>query len=285
MILNDYIELTKPKINAMVLITTVLGFYLAKDGIYDWFLLLYLIIGAGLVCAGSGVLNQYIEREYDGQMVRTKTRPIPRGSISASQALSFGVVLTIAGLIILCLKVNLLTAFLSLLTSFLYIVVYTPMKRLSWLNTSIGSIPGALPPVGGWAAATGNLEPMAWVLFLIMFVWQHPHFYAIAWMCRKDYAQGGYKMLTEEKDGLKKMFRQIVVCCLLIVFITMIPFFTGRLGLFYFMGAMVIGFVQYIFGQEFAVTRDHLSARNLLMATVFYLPALFLVIVLDQWIF
>lgn len=191
-IISAYVELTKPRILGLVLITATLGFYLGGDGISSWERLAYLWIGCGCVGAGSSALNHYLEREFDSKMLRTCRRPIPSGKISPAHALNFGIVLTLLGVVILYIKVNILTAFLSLLTAFLYIMVYTPMKRVSWLNTAVGAVPGGIPPLGGWAAATGTLNFDAGMLFLILFLWQQPHFYAIAWMCREDYARAGF---------------------------------------------------------------------------------------------
>ncbi|MDO8580308.1 MAG: heme o synthase, partial [Candidatus Omnitrophota bacterium] len=230
---SAYLELTKPRILSLVLVTTALGFFLGGKGVFSWGTLIYLLIGASGVCAGSGVLNQYLERDVDCLMLRTQKRPLPTGIISPSEALSFGIILILAGLIVLCLKVNLLTAFLGILTAFLYVLVYTPLKKISWLNTTIGSIPGAIPPMGGWAAATNNLDLGAWVLFFILFLWQHPHFYAIAWMCKEDYKRAGFKMLpVVDPDGIST-FRQIIIYSLILIPVSLVPSFIGISGKIY----------------------------------------------------
>ena len=190
--INAYISMTKPNIALSVLITTVWGFYFAKGGIYDVSLLFWTLFGTALSCGGSSVLNQYLERDVDALMQRTKYRAIPTGMVSPNNALYFGIVLVLTGVFTLIIKVNLLTAFLCLLTAFLYVLVYTPMKRLSWLNTTIGAIPGALPTIGGWAAASNSIEPGAWILFFILFTWQHPHFFAISWMYKEDYKKAAF---------------------------------------------------------------------------------------------
>ncbi len=280
-VLNAYIELMKPSILTLVLVTTTLGFYLGGHGISSWSLLTYLLIGAACVCGGSGVLNHYLERDIDCKMVRTRNRPIPSGIISAANALSFGILLTLIGLTILYIKVNLLTAFLSLLTSFLYIIVYTPMKRISWLNTTIGSIPGAIPPMGGWAAATGNIDLGAWIIFLILFLWQHPHFYAIAWMFKEDYKLGGFKMLpVVEPDG-KSTFNQILLYSIILIPVSLLPTLIGLSGYIYFAGALIAGVLLFIVGRNLTMTKSLIDARKLLKATVFYLPILLLLIVID----
>ena len=175
----------------MVLVSTIIGFVMGSTTDLDWIRLLWTLIGTGLTAAGAGALNHYLERNYDMLMDRTKNRPIPSGILTPGEALMFGIILVLVGSAGLVIKINVLTGFISLLTAFLYILVYTPMKRITWLNTSIGSIPGAIPPLGGWAATTGSLDLGAWILFGILYLWQHPHFYAIAWMCRDDYKKAG----------------------------------------------------------------------------------------------
>lgn len=280
-ILSAYLELTKPRINLLVLITTVLGFYLGGKGIVSFERLFFLLTGAGTVCAGSSVLNHYLERDYDSKMLRTRNRPLPAGIIQPIHALNFGVLLVLFGLAVLYFKVNLLTAFLSLLTTFLYVLVYTPMKRLSWLNTTIGSIPGALPPMGGWAAATGTIDAGAWVLFLIMFFWQHPHFFAIAWMCREDYERGGFKMLPVVEPNGKSTFIQITYFSILLILASILPALMGMSGPVYLAGALAAGYALFISGRDFTYSRSTADAKKLLKATVFYLPVLLLLIVVD----
>ncbi|MEE3135960.1 MAG: heme o synthase, partial [Candidatus Neomarinimicrobiota bacterium] len=207
--LSVYLELSKLNILSLVLVATFLGYYLGNMGIGSWEKLLFTLLGTSLTAAGSGALNHYQEREPDSLMKRTKNRPLPAGLISPLHVLLYGVFMVISGSILLVWKVNFLTGFLSLLTAFLYVIVYTPLKRITWLNTSIGSIPGALPIIGGWTAATGEIGTMAWILFGIMYLWQHPHFYAIAWMCKDDYREANFKMLpVVEPDG-NRTIRQI----------------------------------------------------------------------------
>lgn len=280
-VISAYLELTKPRIVSLVLVSCALGFFVGGHGIHSWSRLATLLIGVALVSGGSGTLNHYLEREYDAQMLRTRNRPIPSGVIAPADALSFGIVLILAGIFVLYVKTNILTAFLGLLTSFLYIMVYTPMKRVSWLNTTIGAIPGAIPPLGGWAAATGHLNFSAGILFLILFLWQHPHFYSIAWMMRDDYARAGFKMLPViEPDGRSTFYRIRLFSAMLIV-ASLIPAMIGLSGRVYALGVGIAGIVLWRMGWRLAETRSLEDARNLLKATVLYLPILFVLIIVD----
>lgn len=276
-----YIELTKPNINKLVLVTTTLGYYLGGRGFNSWPTFIWLLIGSASVCAGASTINHYMEREYDSKMQRTKRRPIPSGVITAHNALTLGIFLTLSGIFILYVSTNILTAFLSLLTAFLYIMVYTPLKRTTWLNTTIGAVPGAIPPLGGWAAATGHLDFSAGILFLILFLWQHPHFYAIAWMFKEDYKLGGFKMLPcIENDG-KRTFSQIMLFSVLLVPVSLIPTFIGMSGLIYFFGILVTGICLVFVSYKVSQSKTVLDARRLLRATVVYLPILLILIVID----
>ena len=280
-IISAYLELTKPRIVGLVLVTSALGFFLGGRGIHDAGRFIALLIGVTLTCGGSSTLNQYLEREFDAKMLRTRSRPIPAGIIPAARALNFGIILTLAGIFILYVKVNILTAFLGLLTSFLYIMVYTPMKRVSWLNTTVGAFPGAIPPLGGWAAATGHLNFSAGILFLILFLWQHPHFYSIAWLLKDDYKRAGFKMLpVVEPDG-KRMFAQILSFSWMLLFVSLVPAMIGLSGAIYAGGAFAAGIALCWVGRRLTLTRSLADARNLLKATVLYLPVLFALIILD----
>lgn len=277
-----YLELTKPRILTLVLVSTLIGFFMAAKGVSDWPLLILALIGTGLTAGGAGVLNHYLERDHDAQMVRTQNRPIPSGLIHPNEALMFGIILVLIGSAILVWKVNVLTGFLSLLTAFLYILVYTPMKRMTWLNTSVGSIPGAIPPLGGWAAATGSLDAGAWILFGILYLWQHPHFYAIAWMCREDYKRAGFKMLPVlEPDGASTM-RQIYWHLLLLIPISVLPYFNGMMGGVYAFGVLILALGFIAAAIPLAQTLTDKAALLLLKASVYYLPALLLLMVIDM---
>ncbi len=273
--------MTKPGIVMMVLVTTSLGFYFADHGIDRPWVLLWTLLGTALTCGGATVLNQYLERDADSLMQRTKHRAIPMGVISPAQALGFGTSLILAGLLVLCCKVNLLTAFLSLLTCFLYILVYTPMKRLTWLCTTIGAIPGAIPPLGGWAAATNHLDPGGWILFLILFTWQHPHFYSIAWIYKEDYKRAGFKILPVVHPDAKFTLSQITSFSFLLIAFSLMPSLMGMSGKIYFWGALVLGtgilFTAFLFHKSQSVP----DARKILGATIAYLPLLLVLIIVD----
>ena len=273
--------MTKPKITALVLTTTSLGFFLGGMGIHSYILFALTLLGTALVVGGSGTLNHYLERDVDRLMERTRHRPLPAGQIRPSAVLSYGFCLVLTGVLILLSSAGLLTAFLALLSSFLYVVIYTPMKRLTWLNTSLGAISGALPPVGGWAAATGELDWGAWALFLILFAWQHPHFYSIAWIFREDYARGGFKMLpVVEPDG-RSTCRQIIGFSILLIAASSLPTLLGLTGWVYLAGAVLLGSGLLTVGVLLARSRSNLDARRLLRASVVYLPLLLMLSVAD----
>lgn len=280
-VLADYMELTKPRIVTLVLVTGAIGYYLAAGSIHPLSLFLILMAGTALSAAGASVLNHYLERDSDARMKRTRQRPLPSGRIPAAHALAFGILLTLSGTVLLVWQVNLLTGFLSLLTNFLYVLVYTPLKRVTWVNTFIGAIPGALPPMGGWTAATNEIGLGAWILFLILFVWQHPHFYSIAWMYREDYERGGLKMLpVVEPDGAST-FRQIVQYSILLLPVSVLPTLAGITGNIYLFGALALGLWMLAVGLRLRRTRLGTDARHLLHVSVVYLPILLILIVVD----
>lgn len=275
-----YRELAKPRIVTMVLVTTVLGYAMA-GGAFDPLYLFWLLLGTAMQAGGASALNHYIERDADARMNRTKNRPIPSGQISPNAALNYGAYLVLAGTILLGLQVNLLTAHLGLLSAFLYALVYTPLKRLSWWNTPVGAIPGAIPPLMGWSAAANSLSLGAWLLFAILFIWQHPHFYAIAWMFRDDYERGGFKMLPVVHPDGKRTFRQILGYSLVLIPISLLPTLIGMSGWVYFAGAFAIGL--FMLASSLTLVRSHTyqDARKVLRASIIYLPALMGLIVLD----
>lgn len=227
------------------------------------------------------MLNNYLERDLDAKMVRTRGRALPAGLIEPHRVLTMGVGLVLFGVLLLAWKVNLLTGFLVLMAGFLYVLVYTPLKRISWLNTSFGAIPGAIPPLAGWVAATGQLGPGAWVLFAILFAWQHPHFYAIAWIFRDDYRAAGFKMLPVVEPSGKRMFCQTIVFSILLLVVSLLPTVVGLTGRPYFCGALLGGMLMVAVALRFAREREVADARRLLKATILYLPALLLLITLD----
>ena len=281
-ITNSYIDLMKPNILIMVLITTILGYFLGADGKILWNNLTWMLIGTTFSAGGAGVLNQYLERDQDKIMNRTCNRPIPSGKISPQNALIFGIITVIVGSIVLVVKINLLTGFLSILTAFMYVLIYTPMKRVTWLNTSLGSIPGALPPIGGWAAATNSIDSGAWILFAILYLWQHPHFFAIAWMCKDDYEKAGFKMLPViEPDG-NRTIRQILWHLSLLFPISLLPVLIGMNGNIYLYGVLIITLYYFISAFPMLYKKSYKNASRILKASVLYLPALMIIIIIDK---
>ena len=238
-------------------------------------------MGVGCATGGASILNNYLERNFDARMKRTCNRALPSGLIEPAKALIVGVSLVLFGVLLLVLAANLLTAFLVLLAAFLYVLVYTPLKRVTWLSTTFGAIPGAIPPIAGWAAATGRLDAGAWALFAILFAWQHPHFFAIAWMFRDDYRAAGFKMLPViEPDGLLTV-RLTLGFSLLLLIVSLVPTLIGLAGRLYFAGALLIGFMILSVAFSFARDRSSDNARRLLKSSILYLPLLLLFIILD----
>lgn len=280
-IFKDLIELTKPRIVTLIAITGALGFTLGKHINWTGTSLWISILGISLSCAGSGVFNSYLERDVDGLMKRTANRPLPTKRISPTVALIWGISLATSGILLLAFKVNLLTSLISAITIALYVAVYTPLKRISWLNTPVGAIPGALPPLGGWTAATNDLSHHAWILFLILFVWQIPHFYSIAWMYKEDYQKGGFKMLPTANDGEKRTMWQVMMYTMLMFPVTALPFIAGLAGWFYLIGVFFLNIYLLKGSINFIKLRDHASARKLLKTTVFYLPIILLLIFIE----
>lgn len=275
-------ELSKLNILSLVLVATFLGFYLGSNGEMEYNKLLITLLGTALTAAGSGSLNHYLERDADKKMDRTRNRPLPSGTLTPLFAVLYGMALVVVGSITLAYFVNLLTGFLSLLTAFLYIVVYTPLKKITWLNTSIGSIPGALPIIGGWTAASDSIGPMALVLFGIMYLWQHPHFYAIAWLCKNDYAKANFKMLPVIEESGSRTMRQIFWHLLLMIPLSFLPFIQGNLGIIYLVGVTIITFIFFLSALPLAKDRSSKSALLLLKASVLYLPVLLFIIIIDK---
>lgn len=276
-----YLELTKPRIFTMVMITTAFGFSMGRGGPLPLLLHLLTLLGTGITAAGAGALNQYFERDVDALMNRTRRRPLPQHVISPGKALTFGLALTVLGGTTLCLFVNVLSGVLAWISALLYIGVYTPLKRYSWLNTTMGAIPGAIPPLIGWAAATGQLNLGGWVLFLILFLWQHPHFYSIAWMFRDDYRQAGFKMLPVVKPDGHATLQQSLGAAILLVPVALMPTFVRVAGWPYFAGALACSLWFALVCARWRVTGTYGDARSVLRASVIYLPLLLLLIIVD----
>jgi protoheme IX farnesyltransferase len=268
----------------MVLVTTTIGFLMAgspEGGLARWLLLAVTLAGTGMAAAGSAVLNNYLERDADARMTRTRGRALPSGAVDPAAALAYGVVLVLGGVALMATRVNLLAGFLVLLTSFLYVLVYTPLKKLTWLNTPIGAIPGALPPVIGWAAADGTAGLGAWALFAILFAWQHPHFYSIAWMFRDDYAGAGFKMLSVVDPSGRRLFRQSLAFAAALIALSMTLPAMGAAGPIYAAGAAVAGLILLAACIALVRSQTRRAARRVLLASVLYLPALLALIVVD----
>jgi protoheme IX farnesyltransferase len=275
-------ELFKARLTTLVLLTTFIGFYLGTVGNVDYLLLLHTLIGTALLACGSSVLNQWLEREHDAKMQRTEDRPLPTGRISADNALKLGGVLSAGGLVYLAFSVNLLTSLLGAATLILYVLIYTPLKRVTTLNTIIGAIPGALPPLMGWTAAQGQITIQGWSLFAILFFWQLPHFLAIAWMYREDYARAGFKMLPIVDPTGARTGRQAVSHTLGLLVISFFPYLYRMVGTAYLIGALVLGIVFLVCALRFARRLDRSSARTLFFASIIYLPLMMILMVLDK---
>lgn len=281
----DYWALTKPEVNFLILITTFAGFYLAPSsgpGGFRILLVLHTLLATLLVAGGTGTLNQFLERSFDAQMRRTVRRPVASGRIEASHALWFGVSLSLAGTVYLALAVNVLASLLAVVTLLSYLFLYTPLKRKSPLCTLVGAFPGAVPPLIGWAAARGRLDPEAWVLYAMVFLWQFPHFMAIAWMYREDYARAGYLVLPagELKDRL--VIWQSLVTSLALILLSLIPAIAGESGPVYLVGALILGSIFLYYSARFAFRRSNVAARKLLTASIAYLPLVFILMMLDK---
>lgn len=282
-LVNDYVQLTKPRIVMLVCITTCMGFFMAP-GDHGWLRLLVTLIGTSLASGGAAALNHCVERDTDRRMERTRNRPLPTGRLQPVHAMIFGVTLVLAGVFVLQWGVNLITSFLVLLTAFLYVLVYTPLKKVTWLNTFVGSIPGALPPMVGWTASTGTLDLGAYVLFLILFAWQHPHFYALAWMYREDYARGGLQMLPVVDPSGRRTAAHVVAYAVLLLFVSVLPVYFGMMGNLYLAGTLALGLGVLAVSVKFALTKSLPDARNLFRASLVYFPGLLGLIVADGMI-
>jgi protoheme IX farnesyltransferase len=278
----DLLELTKPRITFMVMLTTAVGFILPQQGPLELALFFHALLATGLLVSGASTLNQVLERGTDARMHRTANRPLPAGRIDPDAALAFGVGLSVAGLTYLALAVNLLTALLGVAALVAYVFVYTPLKRVSSLSTIVGAVPGAIPPVMGWTAARDAVEPGAWVLFGILFLWQLPHFLSIAWMCREDYARGGFPMLSVLDPGGRRLARQSILWAAALVPVSLLPSVLGLTGGIYFTGTLVAGLVFLASTFAFAPERSHKAARRVLLVSVLYLPAILAVMLLDR---
>lgn len=284
-LLRAYIELLKPRILTMQFISLTLGYLMAAPtGHRVWVVWGWALLGTALVSGGAAAWNHAMEWRYDSQMDRTRNRPIPKGIVTPMQAYTFGTLLCLCGESVLFYQVNPCSALLAGLTALLYLVVYTPLKRVTWWNTFIGAIPGAIPPLGGWAAATGSLNLHAWSLFLILWVWQLPHFFAIAWMYMDDYAKAGFRMLSGQDPKGTKTTIQILFYSAILIFASLWPVYLGLLGKIYAVLALMMGVLFLKTGIQFAKSRSKQDAKAVLKGSVYYLPALLGSMLLDYFL-
>jgi heme o synthase len=280
--LRAYVDLTKPRITLMVVLTTLAGFCLATVQAIDWLKLFHLMVGIGFLSSGISTINQWMERDLDALMRRTQDRPLPTGKLTPTQAILFGGALTAGSIIYLILFTNALTALLGVITAASYLLLYTPLKTRTTLSTVWGAFPGAMPPLVGWAAARDSLSLEGWVLFAILFLWQFPHFLAIAWMYRDDYARAGIKMLPVVEPEGRITSQQIVLYTLMLLPVSLLPTFMHISGWLYFAGAVGLGLGFLYYSIRAATLRTTWQARRLLLASVLYLPLLFALMVLNH---
>jgi protoheme IX farnesyltransferase len=276
---NDFVALAKPRLNLLVVGSSLVGYVMAGGELSDAGRVVYTVAGTALVAGGASAFNQVMERKPDSLMKRTRLRPLPDGRLQVRESLVFATLMSVAGLAILAAGVNVLSAVVALTTLLTYAVIYTPLKRRSSFSTVIGAIPGALPPVIGWTAASGQLSRGAWVLFGIVFLWQLPHFLAIAWIYRDDYERAGFPMLPVlEPDG-RSTGRQATLYCTALLPVSLAPTLIGMTGTFYFVAAMVLSLVFLGLTIRFARTRGIPEARRLFFGSIIYLPILWILMI------
>jgi protoheme IX farnesyltransferase len=279
---NAYVALTKPDVSFLVLMTTAAGYYMGARGAVDWLRMVQTVFATLLIAAGTATLNHYIERDSDRFMRRTASRPLPSGQLQPREALWFGVILCIAGAIDLYFTAGFLASALGVLTCLSYLLAYTPLKKRTVWATTVGAFPGAIPPMIGWVAATGTLDRGAWLLFAILFLWQFPHFYAIAWMYREDYARAGILMLpVVDREGTRT-FRQIILTSIALVGVSLLPAVIGLAGVRYFFGALVVSTALVQVCLWASSSRTNVRAKWLMHATVLHIPLLLGLMIYDK---
>ena len=284
-VLANYWALTKPDVNFLIAITVLVSFCLARPATlkaFPYALLIHTLLGSLLIASGTGALNQVIERQFDSQMRRTSRRPLVTGRIPPAHAMQFGILVSLAGAAYLALAVNALSSLIAGLTLVSYLAIYTPLKRKTPLCTFVGALPGAAPPLIGWAAASGSLNLESWLLYSMLFLWQFPHFMAIAWMYREDYDRAGYQVLPRGESRRRFVTLQSVVPASLLVPISLIPALLGDEGRLFVGGAVLLDLSFLYFATRLAVKRTNLVARQLLLASILYLPCIFLLMMLDR---
>src|SRR5476651_684796 len=277
-----FADLVKARLTTLVLLTTLVGFYLGWRGAMDFGLMFNTLAATALVAAGASALNQLLEREYDAKMRRTQDRPLPSGRLQPATVAIFGGVSSVAGLVYLAFAVNLLTSVLGAVTLVSYLFIYTPLKRVTWLNTAIGAIPGALPPLMGWTAARNELSGEGWALFAILAFWQLPHFFAIAWIYRDEYAKAGFVMLPNVDADGKRTGQQTVSHTLALLVVSLCPFAFKMAGTTYLVGAIVLGVGFFWCAVRFSRQLTPARARQLFFASIIYLPLLLALMVCDK---
>src|SRR5271167_4313798 len=273
--ISDYWALTKPEVNFLIAVATLTGFYLAFPGQlvhFPWLRLVHTLLGTLLVASGAGTLNQYIERRFDAQMRRTSRRPLVAGRLKPSAVLCFGIALSSVGSIYLAIAVNALASLLAIVTLVSYLFLYTPLKRKTPLCTLVGAFPGAMPPLIGWAAASGRLSLEAWLIYSMLFLWQFPHFMAIAWMYRDDYARAGYRVLPGYRERRLFAILQAAIPAVLLIPVSLAPWTGREAGNVYLIGATLLGAGFVSLALRFGLQTTNLSARRLLLGSIFYLP-------------
>jgi protoheme IX farnesyltransferase len=281
-VIGDLAELVKARLTLLVLVTTAVGFYLGSESPINYMALFHVVFGTAAAAAGAAALNQWWERGVDALMRRTRTRPIPAGRMRPLQALVLGVVLSSLGVGYLAIVCNALSAALAAITIAIYIFAYTPLKRASTANTAVGAIPGAIPPVIGWAAARGSIDAGAWSLFAIVFLWQLPHFFAIAWMYREDYSRAGFRMISADDRSGERSASQSVFFCILLLVIAGLPAFLGIVNFAYLGFELVLGGLFTAVAMRFLRMRNASAARSLFIASIVYLPLLLGALVLTK---
>ena len=277
----DYRELLKPGIASFVVVMAAASYLLGSDGTIVWKTLIGLMVGTGLTAGGAGTLNHVVERDLDARMGRTRQRPVSAGRVSPLAGALYGIGCAVAGAVVLALTTNPITTALSVLTVGLYVLVYTPLKQRTVHNTLVGAIPGALPALGGVTAATGSLNATGWVLFGILFLWQLPHFYALAWVLREDYQKGGFKMLPSARGGVRATTSIALVSTLALLVVGMLPGATGAAGMLYLVGMAFIGVVFTIPAFSFYSEPNDERARRLFLTSVIWVPCFFALVVAD----
>ncbi len=278
----DFAELVKAQLTFLVLITTAVGFYVGWRGPMNYLALVNAVLGTAFAAAGAAALNQWWEHKLDAQMHRTRSRPIPSGRMLPREGLAIGVLLSVGGVVYLAFAVNLPSAFLASLTIALYVFAYTPLKRISTTNTLVGAIPGAIPPLIGWVAARGSLEPEGWSLFAILFIWQMPHFFALAWMYREDYARAGFRMMSADDDTGLRSSSQSVLFCILLLVLSGLPSYVGLTNFYYLPIAVALSGWFVAIALRFHADRTVENARRLFLTSIIYLPLLLTALMLTK---